>query len=231
MEIEVLASGSKGNCYRISGSSSSLLLEAGVPLKSIRERLDFGLSQAAGCLVSHEHQDHARAVRDLMNAGVDVYATAGTVKALDIESHRLHSVPVKEWFEVEDWEVLAFPTVHDAEESCGFVIRQGDERLLYLTDSAYSPFRFSGLTRMMIECNYDPEILQRNVDSGALEKVVQRRIVRNHMSLPRLKDFLRATDLSNVRAIYLLHLSDGNSDAERFKREIQELTGKPVYVA
>ena len=33
--------------------------------------------------------------------------------------------------------------------------------------------------------------------------------------------------------IWLLHLSDGNSDAERFKREIMELTGKkePVYIA
>ena len=38
-----------------------------------------------------------------------------------------------------------------------------------------------------------------------------------------------------VEAIFLLHLSDNNSNnnsnAERFKREIQQLTGKPVYVA
>jgi hypothetical protein len=28
-----------------------------------------------------------------------------------------------------------------------------------------------------------------------------------------------------------MHLSDGNSDAARFKREVQAATGKPVYVA
>lgn len=44
-------------------------------------------------------------------------------------------------------------------------------------------------------------------------------------------DELKANDLSKVREIWLLHLSDGNSDAERFKREVMELTGKPVYIA
>ena len=37
--------------------------------------------------------------------------------------------------------------------------------------------------------------------------------------------------MSKVEAIFLLHLSDGNSDAERFKREVMELTGKPTYIA
>lgn len=46
-----------------------------------------------------------------------------------------------------------------------------------------------------------------------------------------MKDFLKANDLRHVQEIWLLHLSDGNSDADRFKREIQELTGKPVYIA
>jgi hypothetical protein len=51
------------------------------------------------------------------------------------------------------------------------------------------------------------------------------------MSLETCKGFLRANDLSRVQEIWLLHLSDANSDAARFKREIQELTGKVVYVA
>ena len=51
------------------------------------------------------------------------------------------------------------------------------------------------------------------------------------MSLETCKKFLAAQDLSAVKAIHLLHLSDGNADAELFKREVQALTGKPVYVA
>jgi len=39
-----------------------------------------------------------------------------------------------------------------------------------------------------------------------------------------------ANDLSKVREIWLLHLSDNNSNAERFKQEIQELTGRMVFI-
>jgi phosphoribosyl 1,2-cyclic phosphodiesterase len=60
---------------------------------------------------------------------------------------------------------------------------------------------------------------------------LKNRIIRSHMSLETLKDMLRANDLSKVEAIYLLHLSDGNSDAVRFKREVQELTGKMVFIS
>ena len=49
--------------------------------------------------------------------------------------------------------------------------------------------------------------------------------------MANVKEFLRANDLSKVEEIHLLHLSDGNSDEARFKREIQELTGRVVMVA
>lgn len=51
------------------------------------------------------------------------------------------------------------------------------------------------------------------------------------MSLETVKGFLAANDLSRVREIWLLHLSDDHSDAERFRREVMELTGKEVHVA
>lgn len=232
MRLRVLASGSAGNCYQIATDSGSpLLLEAGIPLKKIREGLDFGLSRLAGCLVTHGHLDHAKSVKDLIRAGVDVYTTKGTIEALGLESHRLHSIEFRKWFRVEDWRVMAFPTVHDAPDSCSFLVCRDDERLLYLTDTAYSPFRFKGLTRLMIECNYDPEILKRNVEQGLVDRAVMRRVIRNHMSLPRVKDFLRATDLSKVREIVLIHLSADNSHAERFKQEIQKLTGNVTRIA
>ena len=77
----------------------------------------------------------------------------------------------------------------------------------------------------MIEANYDYDLM--NVDVLALN----RRILHSHMSIDNLKDFIRANDLSKVRQIYLLHLSDDRSNAEDFKRVVQMLTGAEVYVA
>jgi phosphoribosyl 1,2-cyclic phosphodiesterase len=82
----------------------------------------------------------------------------------------------------------------------------------------------------MIECNYSKDILDSNVASGKVNQDLRNRIVKSHMELQTVKDMLRANDLSKTEAIYLMHLSDTNADEERFKREIQALTGKIVYV-
>jgi len=86
MDIRVLASGSAGNCYCVSDGSTSLLLECGISVKQIRRGLGFGLTNVAACLVSHEHQDHAKAVADVLRAGVEVYTSPGTIKALGLET-------------------------------------------------------------------------------------------------------------------------------------------------
>ncbi len=57
------------------------------------------------------------------------------------------------------------------------------------------------------------------------------RLLQSHFGLDNVKDMLRANDLSKLREVWLLHLSDSNSDADRFKREVQEITGTVVQVA
>lgn len=229
----MLASGSAGNCYLVSDGLTPLLLECGIAIQQIRRGLGFGLTNVAACLVSHEHQDHAKAVADVLRAGVEVYTSPGTIKALGLEHHRLRPVRAKETFKVGTWTVRAFETQHDVQEPLGFLLhsRASNERLLYATDTYYIRYKFPGLTHIMVECNYAADILEANVKRGSVPEVLKKRLLTSHFSLDNVKEFLKANDLSQVREIWLLHLSDGNSDAERFKREVQALTGRPVYIA
>ena len=232
IEIIPLASGSHGNCYRVTDGSTPLLLECGISYKRIQQGLDFRVSDLVGCLISHEHKDHCKAVADVMRAGIDVYISQGTIDALGLNrGHRVHSVKAREQFGVGTWTILPFETQHDAEEPLGFLLASKAGKVLYATDTYYIRYRFSGLTHIMIECNYSMDILQRNVEDGAIPKTLKDRVLRSHFSLENVKEFLKANDLSQVREIWLLHLSDENGDAERFKREVQELTGKEVYIA
>jgi phosphoribosyl 1,2-cyclic phosphodiesterase len=104
-------------------------------------------------------------------------------------------------------------------------------KLLYITDSYYCKYRFKGLNHIMIEANYSKEILNENLYNDNTALPVRDRVVESHMSLETCKEFLQANDLSQVKDIALIHLSDSNSDAERFKREVEGLTGKPTYIA
>ena len=231
MDIQVLASGSKGNCYRVTDGVTPLLIEAGIPMASIRRGLVFQVSGISGVLITHEHMDHAKAASDMIKAGIDCYMSRGTAEALGLTGHRIKPVEAKRPFNVGTWTVLPFDTQHDCAEPLGFLLASGNEKLLYATDTYYLRYRFAGLTHLMIEANYSADIPEANVAAGLVPREMQKRLIRSHFSLENVKNCLKANDLSKVREIWLIHLSDGNSDAERFKREIQELTGKMVFVA
>jgi len=231
VEFTPYASGSTGNCYKISDGRTPLLLECGIPYKEIQKNLKFRVSEIAGCLVTHEHQDHCKAVRDLMKAGIDCYMSQGTTDTLKVTGHRVNIIKARQQFRIGTWTVLPFDTQHDAAEPLGFLLANQDgEKLLYATDTYYIRYRFRGLTHIAVECNYSLDILKRNVEAGTVPKELKTRIMKSHFSLENVKKFLQANDLGKVQEIWLLHLSDGNSDAERFKREIQELTGKMVFI-
>ena len=207
-------------------------MECGIKIDQIRKGCGFRLSEIKACLISHEHQDHSKAVKDIMRAGIDCYMSQGTAEALGLFGHRLNIIKAKQQFRIGTWAILPFETQHDAQEPLGFLLANQDgEKLLYATDTYFIRYRFQGLTHILIEANYSLDILKRNVEAGAVPKELKSRLLKSHFSLENVKRFLQANDLSKVEAIFLLHLSDGNSDAERFKREVMELTGKPVYIA
>ena len=175
--------------------------------------------------------DHCKAVKDLMKAGIDCYMSRGTAEALEISGHRLNIIKARQQFRIGTWTVLPFETQHDVAEPLGFLLANQDgEKLLYATDTYFIRYRFQGLTHIMVECNYSLDILKKNVEDGSVPKELKTRLLKSHFSLENVKKFLLANDLSKVEAIFLLHLSGGNSDEKRFKREIQELTGKMVFI-
>ena len=231
IEITTLATGSKGNCYHITDGKTPLLLEAGIKFKEIQKQLNFQTSKIKACLISHEHKDHCAGVPDMIKNGKNCYMSEGTADALGIEGHRVKQIQPRQSFTVGTWTILPFEVEHDVAEPLGFLLANQDgDKLLFATDTYYVRYRFKGLTHIMVECNYSVDILNQNIDEGRIPKVMKKRLMRSHFSLENVKEFLKANDLENTREIWLLHLSDNNSDERRFKEEIQALTGKAVYV-
>jgi len=229
IELQTLASGSTGNAYLLRSGSSTLLLEAGISIKLLRQRSGFRLSVLDGALVSHEHQDHAAAVPELMRAGVDVYLSRGTADALGASGHRLHTIRALERFQIGPWTVLPFDTVHDAAEPLGFLLTDSVNKILFATDTRYLKYRFQGLTHLFVECNHGRPILRESVNEGVVHPALAHRIRQAHMSLETLQRMLAANDLSRAKEIRLLHLSDDNSDEEGFVQAVEEQTGIPTY--
>lgn len=230
MNIEVYGSSSKGNAYIISDGERSLLLEAGIKLNKIKcdwQSID-------GRLITHEHGDHSKYANELLKTtSIDIFTSKGTQEALKLPSYRVNCLEPLKQKQIGNWSIIPFPTEHDAVEPFGYLIHSSktNEKLLFATDTYYIRYKFKGITHLMIECNYALDILNENVKNGRIGAFLKNRVLKSHFSLENVKEFIKATDLSELKEVWLLHLSDSNSNAERFKKEIQAITGIPVYIA
>ncbi len=232
MIIKPIASGSSGNAYYISDGKNSLLLDAGIPLARIQAGCGYCVSKLSGCLITHAHSDHVKSAKDLAKLGVDIYTSQGTIDMAKLSGHRIHRVKTLEQFETGTFAILPFDVEHDVPEPLGFLIysKETKEKLLYVTDTYYIRYRFKGLTHILIEANYDPDVIVNNTGSNYIDSSRAKRVITSHMSIDTAIKTLEAFDLSTVQQIYLLHLSNDNSNAEAFKERVQAATGKEVYI-
>lgn len=238
MDIKVLASGSTGNCYLISDGSTDLLLDAGIPIKQIQIGCDFNLSRISGCLVTHCHGDHSKAVKDLLKKCVNVWMPDGEIKELGMQhSRRLHPLDRNgedeySMFAIGTFDILPFRAEHDTPEPVGYLLhsKHNGDKLLYITDSFFIRYRFSGLTHIIGEVNYDQESVWERINNGVTPTARAKRLFRSHMSLENFLEFLKANDLSKLRQIYICHMSNDHGNEKRIVKAVQEATGVEVYV-
>lgn len=239
IDIKVIGSGSSGNCYLANINGTQLLLECGLPFKTIQKALGYKTSDILACLITHEHIDHSKATKDVIKNGIDVLMTRGTADVLEIFGHRLQILEKK--FERETsyrfyWKnnilIQPFEAIHDAREPVNFYIKdiRTKESLLFVTDTAYMPYKIPNVDILMVECNYVKNVIDSNTKNDSLNLSLRNRIVKNHMSLETLLKALNQADLSNLKKVYVLHLSDANSQEKVILEAIQRQTGAIVEI-
>lgn len=232
MRLNVLGSDSNGNCYVLQTDKEALIIEAGVRFSEVKKALKWQLSKVVGAVITHEHNDHAKYVRDFVSNGITVLALPSVFKAKGIDSlsFRKEIEPMHGYI-VGGFKVFAMPVCHDV-PCVGFIIEHEDMgRMLFVTDTMMLEYRVPGLNHILLEANYAEDILDAKIEAGSVPLSMKPRLIHSHMEIETTKGILRANDLSGVNEIILIHLSNGNSDERRFVREVQETSGKPVYAA
>jgi phosphoribosyl 1,2-cyclic phosphodiesterase len=221
-----LASGSRGNCLVVeAGDGTSLtrvLLDCGLNLTDSERRLArLGLAprDIDGMLVTHEHGDHAHGVFDFAAAhNIVVYLTYGTMLAMKaegkvIEGVRMVFVNGRQSEALGGMQVVPFTVPHDAREPVQFVLSDGERKLGVLTDigapTAHVAQILSGLDALVLECNYDHDMLW----SGSYPKWLKQRIAGpfGHLDNEDSARLLGALDCSKLKHVIGAHLSQQNN--------------------
>ena len=233
MTLTVLDSGSRANGYVLHDDREALVLECGCTYSKCLEAIGFNRRKIVGALVTHEHGDHCRYIEQYLEAAIPTLTSKGTAENWAYKRPiRPSIVECFKTYELGGFKVMAFDTQHDSAEPIGFLIQHDSIGvLLFATDTYYLKYKFDDLTQVMIECNYDKGILERNVKTGVVKPFVKDRIKQSHMSLETTISTLKANDISRVNNVVLLHLSSNNSDSDMFKDTVEQEIGKVVTIA
>ena len=227
MKLICLGSSSSGNCYILDDGKEILVIEAGLPFAEVKEAIDYEVSRIVGVLSSHEHGDHRKYLHEYHEAGLRV-----------IEGNVLHYCNLyigdeRATYELKSFTVNTFECIHDV-PCFGYVIDHPDMgRLVFVTDTEYVKYVFPGVNHIMVETNYAQDILDENVNSGEIPKVLRDRIMKSHMSFDTARKMVEANKSSTLMNVIMCHLSRRNSDHKRFMADMQETAGRfcNVHVA
>lgn len=229
MQFNQLYSSSTGNLYMVTASNGKrLMIECGVVWSKLQKALNYDLSGIVGCLVSHEHKDHSKAVVDVMKAGINIFVSAGTlwsIESLEAEWQRRTKVIQDKTIVLlgTDFKVRAFATNHDATEPLGFAIKCDGEYLLFVTDTSHIKQRFPWpFSIIALECSYNKEYLAKKVEVGVVNETFAKRLLTSHMEEKEAMRYLTEfCDLSKCRQIHLLHMSADTINKKRVKMDFE----------
>jgi phosphoribosyl 1,2-cyclic phosphodiesterase len=231
----LLASGSAGNATLVRSGTTTILIDAGISLKELgrrMERVGVGVGAIDALLVSHEHNDHVRgAVTLARRFDVPAYANrstsgeAGLLSALPRE--KVIDIARDTPFEVGCLEVVPFALPHDAVETLGFTISDGQARAGFATDLGSVTLEVTnGLSTcdvVVLESNHDelmllegpyPEFLKRRVGSPY-----------GHLSNADAAELISNICHDGLRHVVLAHLSRTNNAPDLPREAVVEALG------
>jgi phosphoribosyl 1,2-cyclic phosphodiesterase len=218
MFVQSFGSGSSGNALLIRSRSAFVLVDCGLSPRSLNRALAHhgtSLGRLDAILLTHEHDDHVRGLVGARAAGVPMIATDGTAYSLGLEPGCCQRMAFDQQIRIENLEVTALATSHDAAQPCGFSISDGSVRLTILTDLGETTDAYADLIcdsqLIVIEANHDVHMLK----SGPYPEHLKRRVLsaRGHLSNDDCGRFLYRClgKTSMSKTVWLAHLSATNN--------------------
>ena len=224
MKIHCIGSSSSGNCYVIESIGQKLIVELGCNWNHyVLPALNFDLNSVSGCLCSHRHFDHAAYIPKAFEYQIPVYGNKEVVEKYPY----VHRLTRNYRYSIGKFKVQCLKVPHNA--LCySFIIKcPSGEKILFATDLSKFNYKVSGCDVIMMEANYDEDIIYESLARGE----VVRSQSENHLEINDCIEAVERCVDTNTQLIILLHLSDGYSDEKRFQKMVHKATGKRVGVA
>ncbi len=220
MKIDILASGSTGNCIALTSDKKTILIDAGIAKTKIDRRLvEVGIqpSNVQAIFVTHAHGDHVKGLPLANKYRIPVFAGEGewkTIQGIDETLQRHIKAREKMNLESIGFYIESFGTHHDAMDPLGYTVNdfKGNKCSICLDTGKVDKDMLEAMeysNTYIIESNHEPKM----VEVGNYPPIVKARVLSD---IGHLSNMQTATALASLvngigEKIYLTHLSSHNN--------------------
>ena len=221
MEVFILGSGSKGNSTIVRSGNTTILIDVGFSYKNLVERMEsvnVYPKDIDYVFITHDHTDHMSGLKVLLHKlNAKVYVDKRIIESFD---YLMIDENVRELTDETVFNgnilVKSIPTSHDAIASCGYMIDDGEESMVIITDTGYINERnfiyLKNKTYYLMESNHDIMRLR----NGRYPIKTQDRILSDvgHLSNEMSAFYITKMIGPDTKKIVLCHLSEENNTPE-----------------
>jgi phosphoribosyl 1,2-cyclic phosphodiesterase len=238
MKVNILASGSGGNCIALTSGENTILVDIGIAKTKIEKRLmDVGIHPGtiAAILITHAHGDHVKGLPLANKYKIPVYAAEGEWKSIQGVEGELkrqfnsgHDILLNEFF------IESFKSHHDAYDSVGYSISDNNGYKCsvcldtgHVDSEMISTMEYSNI--YVIEANHEPNMVEVSNYPNSVKARILSHI--GHLSNEQTAEVLSKLVNGLGEQIYLTHLSSSNNMAALAEMTIKRALAKKGYKA
>ncbi len=216
MKIDILASGSSGNCIALTVGDKTILIDAGIAKTKIEKALmNIGIrpDQIEAIFITHAHQDHTKGLPIANKYQIPVYAGVEEWQAMPdgIEEDLVRGI--QEFTRISEMEITPFHVHHDSYEPMGYTVTTNNYKVSVCLDTGHVDSTMLETMKnsnvYIIESNHDPKM----VEASKYPNSVKARILSHigHLSNQQTAETLSKLVHGKGERIYLVHLSSKNN--------------------
>lgn len=228
-------SGSCGNCYYIGTPHDAILIDSGIGIRQLKRHfVTYGIKRGnvRAIFVTHDHRDHVvSAGKIAADFGIPVYALPEihvgmqrpALMSKKIPSEYRLPLQIGTPVQIANFTVTAFPIPHDATANVGYTIQFDDRVFSVMTDvGEVTPEitrAIGSSTHIVIEANYDPQMLQRGNYPYHLKKRISNGTghLSNHQTAAAIAENLHP----RLQRVWLCHLSGENNHPDLARNTVE----------
>lgn len=235
MKIDILASGSQGNCIAIRSSDTTILVDVGIAKTKIEKRLlEVGIRPDSidAIFVTHAHSDHVKGLPLANKYRIPVFASEGEWKSIKSVDEELRNIP-RIIVEVDHLRVLPFHTHHDSFEPLGYSIidKENYQKVSVCLDTGHVDESMIDVMKdsdiYIIESNHEPAMVEYSKYPNSVKVRILSHI--GHLSNTQTAEALSRIVKGIGEKIYLTHLSSSNNMPELAKMTTMRALAKKGF--